>query len=167
MTMQRLEWIDRMRGLAILSVVVQHLTTSFSNEFVYHKIIGISNMGLFFFISGYLMVITSKWSGFRDSMNFIIKKIRTLIFPLISWGILLPAFVFQNNWHTVSWESFVSEWKDPHLWFLLTLFGYSILFAIYRFVKVRLRCYNVICGGGTSSNIPDGFTFDLENEWRF
>lgn len=147
MTMQRLEWIDRMRGLAILSVVVQHLTTSFSNEFVYHKIIGISNMGLFFFISGYLMVITSKWSGFKDLMNFIIKKIRTLIFPLISWGILLPAFVFQNNWHTVSWESFVSEWKDPHLWFLLTLFGYSILFAIHRFVKVRLRCYNVMYGG--------------------
>lgn len=148
MTMQRLEWIDRMRGLAILSVVVQHLTYSFSNEFVYHKIIGISNMGLFFFISGYLMVITCKWSGFKESVHFIFKKIRTLIIPLISWGILLPAFVFQNKWHTVSWESFVSEWKDPHLWFLLTLFGYSILFAIYRLVKVRLRCYNVVYGGG-------------------
>lgn len=148
MTMQRLEWIDRMRGLAILSVVVQHLTNYFSNEFVYHKIIGISNMGLFFFISGYLMVITCKWSGFKESVHFIFKKIRTLIFPLISWGILLPAFVFQNKWHTVSWESFVSEWKDPHLWFLLTLFGYSILFAIYRLVKVRLRYYNVIYGGG-------------------
>lgn len=119
MTMQRLEWIDRMRGLAILSVVVQHLTYSFSNEFVYHKIIGISNMGLFFFISGYLMVITCKWSGVKELVHFIFKKIRTIIFPLISWGTLLPAFVFQNKWHTVSWESFVSEWKDPHLWFLL------------------------------------------------
>ncbi len=165
--MQRLEWIDRMRGLAILSVVVQHLTYSFSNEFVYHKIIEISNMGLFFFISGYLMVITCKWSGFKESVHFIFKKIRTLIIPLISWGILLPAFVFQNKWHTVSWESFVSEWKDPHLWFLLTLFGYSILFAIYRLVKVRLHCYNVVYGGGHFSSIPVGFTVDLENEWRF
>lgn len=118
------------------------------------------------FISGYLMVITCKWSGFKESVHFIFKKIRTLIIPLISWGILLPAFVFQNKWHTVSWESFVSEWKDPHLWFLLTLFGYSILFAIYRLVKVRLRCYNVVYGGHFSS-IPVGFTVDLENEWRF
>ena len=70
MTMQRLEWIDRMRGLAILSVVVQHLTYSFSNEFVYHKIIEISNMGLFFFISGYLMVITCKWVYHHYSVRF-------------------------------------------------------------------------------------------------
>ena len=37
-----------MCGLAILSVVIQHLTYSFQNEFVYYKIIGISNMGLSF-----------------------------------------------------------------------------------------------------------------------
>ena len=71
---ERIAWIDRMRGIAIMSVVVQHLTGGLNNEFVYHKLIGISNMALFFFVSGYIIEQTSKIETIRDSIHFLKKK---------------------------------------------------------------------------------------------
>ena len=144
--MQRLEWIDRMRGFAILSVVIQHLTMSFTNDFVYLKIIGIANMGLFFFISGYLMVATCRWTALPDMVKFCRKKLRVLMIPFVTWGILMPAFAFQTAWHPITLDTIVTEWHHPHLWFLLTLMGYSLLFAVYRFTVSHVRHARIIGG---------------------
>lgn len=67
---QRLLWIDRMRGLAILSVVIQHLTYYYQNDFIYHKLIGISNMALFFFVSGYSGTKHRLYNSCKKQLNF-------------------------------------------------------------------------------------------------
>ncbi len=159
---QRLDWIDRMRGFAILSVVIQHLTYSFTNDFVYHKVIGISNMGLFFFISGYLMVLTCRWSGFKDMLWFCGKKVRALMIPFITWGILLPAFAFQAEWHPITLDTLVAEWEKPHLWFLLTLMWYSLLFAVYWLATGNMKRLGKIAGGGYTACVSSSYVYSME-----
>lgn len=163
--MQRLDWIDRMRGFAILSVVIQHMTMSFTNDFVYLKIIGIANMGLFFFISGYLMVATCRWTALPDMAKFCRKKLRALMIPFVTWGILMPAFAFQTAWHPITLDTIVTEWHHPHLWFLLTLMGYSLLFAVYRFTVSHVRHAKII-GGGNSPCFSDCYGYDVEADRR-
>lgn len=51
---ERIAWIDRMRGIAIMSVVVQHLIGWLNNEFVYHELIGLLSTSLFAIIISYI-----------------------------------------------------------------------------------------------------------------
>jgi fucose 4-O-acetylase-like acetyltransferase len=67
---ERLIWVDRMRGLAILSVVIQHLTYYYLNDIIYHKLIGISNMAVFFFISGYILEKTTEIKNIKEYISF-------------------------------------------------------------------------------------------------
>lgn len=136
----RIEWIDRMRGLAILSVVVQHMTYSFGNEFIYHKLIGICNMGIFFFISGFILNETCKIKNLNDVFRFYLKKVIQLIVPLVVWGLIVKNYFFHiGEWRIISVNDVIALWKNPGLWFLLTLFGYMLYFGLYRYMLARKR----------------------------
>lgn len=126
----RIEWIDRMRGLAILSVVVQHSVNNVTNNYVFHHMIGIANMGVFFFISGYVLNLTAHIGTTKEGMHFIAKKAIQLMLPFFIWPLVVNRYFFQKDWQMLSIEDVVNEITDPHLWFLLTLFGYCIVFAI-------------------------------------
>lgn len=133
MMVNRIEWIDRMRGLAILSVVIQHMTYSFGNEFVYQKIIGISNMGIFFFISGFIINETCKIACLKDVVQFYLKKTVQLIVPLVFWCLIVRNYFFHlGEWHLLSVNDIINLWEKPKLWFLMTLFGYMLYFGLYR-----------------------------------
>lgn len=128
---QRLVWVDRMRGLAILSVVIQHLTYCYSNDLVYHKLIGISNMAVFFFISGYIWEKTAHINNMAEAMSFLVKKTRQLLLPLLVWNIVTPYF-FHTDWQLPTVSTFVEVFTEPHLWFLLTLYGYCFYFVLFK-----------------------------------
>ncbi len=140
-SLSRIAWVDRMRGLAILSVVVQHLAYNFQNEFVYRNLIGISNMGVFFFVSGYILNKTTHMDGFRATMNFLFKKTVQLMLPFLVWGLLVNRYFFQDSWTAITVLDIENEFLNPHLWFLLTLYGYCFLFAGYKVVS------NLVGGG--------------------
>lgn len=90
MNLERLHWIDRMRGLAILSVVIQHLVIyNTHNTYVFHHLIGISNMAVFFFISGYILNQTTWIVNAKETGLFILKKngtINNTIFDMASYN---------------------------------------------------------------------------------
>lgn len=132
---ERLVWVDRMRGLAILSVVIQHLAYNFQNEFVYRNLIDISNMGVFFFVSGYILNKTTHMDGCRGTMNFLFKKTVQLMLPFLVWGLLVNRYFFQDSWTAITVLDIENEFFNPHLWFLLTLYGYCFLFAGYKVVS--------------------------------
>lgn len=135
----RIVWIDRMRGIAILSVVIQHMTYSFGNDFIYHKLISISNMGVFFFISGYIMNETTRISTLSEALPFMKKKAIQLLLPLVTWCLIVRKYFFEDIalWQWATLEELFVFWQKPQLWFLLTLYGFSILFAVYRMVVKR------------------------------
>lgn len=80
-----------MRGIAIMSVVVQHLTGWLNNEFVYHKLISISNMAVFFFVSEYIIEQTSKIETIRDSILFLKKKNISVIITIVGMAVDLQC----------------------------------------------------------------------------
>lgn len=129
---ERLIWVDRMRGLAILSVVIQHLTYYFQNEFIFHKLIGISNMALFFFISGFILDTTAKINSPKESAVFLGKKSIQLLLPFAVWTFIVDNYFFRPEWSAISIDSIVAEFINPHLWFLPILFCFSILFIFYK-----------------------------------
>lgn len=131
---ERLIWIDRMRGLAILSVVIQHLSNYFLNDFIYHKLIGISNMAVFFFISGYILDKTTDIKNIKEYIQFVWKKTIQLMLPFLVWGIIVNKYFFSNSWEAITMDSIINEFINPHLWFLLTLYGYCLLFPIYQLI---------------------------------
>lgn len=138
---QRLLWIDRMRGLAILSVVIQHLTYYYQNDFIYHKLIGISNMALFFFVSGYIWDKTSSIQQLQEAVKFLMKKTRQLILPFLIWTFIVDRYFFHTEWDVLSFEEVMQEFLQPHLWFLLTLYGYCFVFPIYKlFANRGVKC---------------------------
>lgn len=132
---QRLIWVDRMRGLAILSVVIQHLTYYYQNDFIYHKLIGISNMAVFFFISGYIWERTAKIDNIKESIFYLGKKAIQIMLPFIVWTFFIYPYCFQIEWQVWNMKSIVCEFSNPHLWFLLTLYGYTFYFVIFKFVN--------------------------------
>lgn len=140
---QRIQWIDRMRGLAILSVVVQHLTNYMDNSFVYAKLIGISNMAVFFFVSGYILEKTAHIESYGDAMRFLRKKTIQLALPLIVWQLVCYRYFFSTDWQPLGIADVLSVFTQPKLWFLLTLYGYMFAFVAYRLV-----CRIKIASGG-------------------
>lgn len=121
-----------MRGLAILSVVIQHLTYYFQNEFIFHKLIGISNMALFFFISGFILDTTAKITSPREGAIFLLKKSIQLLLPFIVWTFIVNNYFFRTEWPAISINGIIAEFANPHLWFLPTLFCLSVLFLFYK-----------------------------------
>lgn len=134
--MQRLIWPDRLRGLAIMSVVIQHSVFNFGSGFVFLKWISIANMGVFFFVSGYIAAY-----GEREELRmqkgaacFIWHKTIQLILPFITWGLVINRYFFTTNWTMINFSDIVEEWRHPHLWFLLTLYAYFCLLTVERLV---------------------------------
>lgn len=132
--MQRLTWPDRLRGLAILSVVIQHLTNNFDGDYVFHKWIGIANMGVFFFVSGYIAAYKERdelktWIG---AAKYLWHKTLQLMLPFLVWGLVVNRYFFTTDWNIITFTDVMDEWKRPHLWFLLTLYAHFILLTMER-----------------------------------
>ena len=80
MNNKRFEWIDILKGIGIILVVVGHSNFSFAKAttaMFIQKYIYSFHMPLFFFVSGYLFV-KDKYSNFK---RFLRVKTKTLMIP--------------------------------------------------------------------------------------
>lgn len=129
----RIEWIDKMRGIAIFSVVVQHLSYNFLNsgDFSYLNLIALSNMGVFFFVSGYILEKSCKVNDWHTALQYTKKKFIQLMIPFFFWG-FASRYIFANGFESITYQDLYEQWRTPSLWYLLTLFGYIIPFSCYR-----------------------------------
>lgn len=145
MKSERIDWLDKLKGIAIILVVFGHaFIPSESAIYIYIRSF---NMSLFFFISGYIFQIEK----FRSLKEFTIKKIKLLILPYFIFSIITYIFWFFNRIPlTNSYDntdvlikSFVGifygtgngEWTNyfsAPLWFLPCLFVTSIAYYIIK-----------------------------------
>lgn len=82
---QRDTTFDIIRGIGIVLMVIGHIGYPL-NSFIY-----LFHMALFFIISGYFFS-NKCYQTISDVKKFIIRKIKTLYIPFISWNILLVLF---------------------------------------------------------------------------
>jgi hypothetical protein len=125
--------VDIVKGLAILLVTYEHTAQGmssrgwwngpsrfYSNLFVYSF-----HMPAFFFLAG-LFVVGSIHR--RGPKNFILDKMKTLLYLYLFWAVLLSAIEplisrFKNSPHTVDWKSFpISLINGGAGWFFPVLF---------------------------------------------
>ena len=95
--MQRLNYIDRLKGFAILTVVAGHvyLFGMDHSESIWQDVIGSFHMPLFMYMSGYL-VLTPPYKSVRGMR----RKLLRLLCPLMFFGILFSL--------VISWPSSVA-----------------------------------------------------------
>ena len=143
---QRLDYIDEMKGLAILLVVLGHLFMPHTQEGQLHScatIIYSFHMSFFFFLSGY---INEKVNGIEKngSFNFIKKKFRSLIIPFLFWSFITPIFLYNRV--PVTRNDFIEPlciFPNKHYWFLPVLFFFMILYPVKHIFEKKGLKYNL------------------------
>lgn len=129
-SMQRIAYIDLLKGFAIFLVVMGHFLAwnipescqpNFGQSFVYRLIYSF-HMPLFFFLSGYLVdVKKEKWNGLYLK-SFLTKRCMVLLLPAIS-------FLFIRFFRFGSWE---------FQWFLICLFEMQVLFSVSKYFSQKI-----------------------------
>ncbi len=116
----RIDYIDEIRGLAILLVVMGHIiqfngisTNNPVFEFIYSF-----HMPLFFAISGYITQKVTHINNINQYILFIKKKCRSLIVPLLTWSLLINPYFLAEEWEIQTWDNVLKVIESPGLWFL-------------------------------------------------
>lgn len=112
----RLEYIDQLKGLAMLLVVIGHIIVfcglGYENTLIRH--ITMMNMPLFFLLNGLVVknLITTKDMG---------RKCAQLLLPFFVWGALIS--LFRNQ----SYLDFLQHYWKFGYWYLLVLFEFFVI----------------------------------------
>lgn len=128
---ERLEYIDWLKGLAMLLVLVGHVIVfcglGYDNVFIKH--ITMMNMPLFFFLNGLVLKdLVSINKG-----KFLLKKFTQTILPFLCWGGVLT--LFKNKMYL---EFFQDYWKFGY-WYLLVLFEFLLFYVILSIVNEKIN----------------------------
>ena len=141
-TQDRIFWVDFVRAVAILLVVVLHSSADLFYEFmnipmqewwtanVYDSISHIC-VPLFVMISGYTLL------GKNERLSrFIVRRLGKLILVIVVWSIIFIGYksLFENI-HTDIMGFVLAIFQGPvyfHLWFLYTLLGLYLILPVLR-----------------------------------
>jgi fucose 4-O-acetylase-like acetyltransferase len=152
---QRIDFIDLLRGIVIILVVMFHLTYFFTGTAGLNKFINPYFMQLFFFVSG--MFFTPK----KSFKNFFVHKINRLIIPLLFFYFLnhILGFITSNllgfslidkfNWTDVL-NLFIGNENFLYgsaVWFLLCLFIVYVLYYLISLTKNNIVkfVFSIVC----------------------
>ena len=131
--MERVGYIDSLRGFAILLVVVGHLIQFNYNAFLESKLFNIIysfHMPLFFFISGCARALHIDKQIFLKSLFAkIFKRFYVLIVPSIVWSSIVPLFFF--NITNITWR------LTSSYWFLNVLFVISLMWECFLYLEMK------------------------------
>lgn len=125
-TKKRITWIDMAKGYGIIFVIIGHIGLGPISDWIYTF-----HIPLFFFLSGYV------FSNKNSFGEFFKKKIKSMIIPYFSLGVVVVAFKELIYYRTgdcttfgyikVVLDLFIQE-RMSTLWFLACLFLINIIF---------------------------------------
>ena len=132
---KKIEWLECIRGGAILLVVLGHLSL-IGGGGTYSRFIYLFHMPLYFSISGFLYGYKEVGKKF-DEKNFIYKKVISLGIPYLFFSVVyiifnvsLQKYVHMNTQVNIM-EIFSLFWKPvAHYWFLWVLVIYFVIVAL-------------------------------------
>ena len=124
----RYNWIDSLRGFAVILVILGHLPTSPE----LHKYIFSFHMPLFFFISGYLF----NQKKYSQTGKFVASRVKSLLFPYFSLTVVSYLIFLLTN-YSPSDNRFYLPYEGD---FSKTI--YSTLYASYNFDHFNSVLFN-------------------------
>lgn len=134
---ERVDYLDELRGFAILLVVLGHIYLPFTqlgSLYPVAEAIYSFHMPLFFFISGYLCEQTNRLDVLGFS-KFIKKKFIALIVPYLFW--LIPGYIMFSSGKLEKWGDLLQRFMffpNLNIWFLPVLFLMMLLYTIQYFI---------------------------------
>ena len=145
----RIEFIDIIKGLAIILVVIGHTSPDKTEILPYKSLIYAFHMPLFFLISGMFVETSRENYSLQTLGNFLHKNFIALIVPFLIWGAIYMNFSFTNLVHLCfgSWIIFTHIHTLTSLWFIIVLFVARIYLELfYMFVnKLKLKIKSSAC----------------------
>lgn len=138
--MERLTWIDQLRGFAILQVVIGHLIhfNGFGVDNSLAEIIWSFHMPLFFAISGFIAERTTQISKFSEYIKFAKKKIIAIGLPWIVWGLFINKWFFTSEWPTYTITEILGFWNSTWLWFFGALLWTFLIYGLHKLCYQKL-----------------------------
>lgn len=138
---ERIPYIDSLKGLAILLVVMGHVLACYHNDFnqalsvdsnsmILWKFIYGFHMPLFLFLSGFVFNISSIQISFSNVFFKIKKNFKRLIVPYVSMGVVY--FVLLGN-------------TDGY-WYLYVLFIFCTIISLLNWLLGRFKWWNSSTG---------------------
>jgi len=126
MDTKRLEYIDQLKGIAMLLVVTGHIIVfcglGYENTFIRH--ITMMNMPLFYFLNGLVLKDTQGIN--KGTVKFLLSKAQQLLIPFIIWGGLIT--LYRNATYI---EFLQNYWKFGY-WYLIVLFEFIIFHVVFN-----------------------------------
>lgn len=119
----RIAYIDRLKGLAIILVVIGHLLKTGETGMLYQFIYSF-HMPLFMFLSGFVIHELPKWQK-------LCIKLTNYLFPFFIVGSLYSFFIDANI------SLFIISAKKFGYWYLLVLAEFYMLLFVYGFFGQR------------------------------
>lgn len=117
----RAQWIDGVRGAAIILVVLGH-TDMEPNPLC--KWISPFHMPVFFVLSGVLIAMRGAY-GERPLLHVLAHRAKQLLYPYLTFSLLIAAYAFLSGgadgaakvlWYTVTLEGYNAMWFLPAMW---------------------------------------------------
>ena len=144
-TENRNQFVDIMRGIAMLLVVLQHTmsgcTVGAENTFAFN-IAWSLQMPLFILISGYVTKYSRPISDGKGLWKYVKRRTVAYMLPWAVWSFLVRGIIFGE-------DSFLNVkhllWNmDSGYWFLATIWTISMIFGIASFIAERLSKENLL-----------------------
>ncbi len=140
--MKRIVWIDILKGLAILLVIMGHVCQMrfpISGKWLADVIYSF-HMPLFLFLSGLFARKAVEAADNKHIKTFVIRKSRQLLVPFVVWMIL---------WCVIKGDHITMFLDGGFIyWYLPTLFEFLLLFCILRCIsnlmRINLRYYPLL-----------------------
>ncbi len=141
----RNQFVDIMRGIAMLLVVLGHTMTGCtvdSQKSFLFNIIWSLQMPLFILISGYVTKYSRPISDSRGLWKYVKRRTIAYMLPWAIWSFVVRGIIFGQdgflNIRSLLWS------MDSGYWFLATIWTISMIFGIASFISERLSKENVL-----------------------
>lgn len=141
----RNQFVDIMRGIAMLLVVLGHTMTGCtvdSQKSFLFNIIWSLQMPLFILISGYVTKYSRPISDGKELWKYVKRRTVAYMLPWAVWNFLVRGIIFGEN-------SFLNVkhllWNmDSGYWFLATIWTISMIFGVASFGAERVSKENLL-----------------------
>lgn len=135
----RIEWVDILKGIAILLVVVGHMEYAEGTANPGRMLIYTFHMPLFFMLAGYTAALSL--SRNPNLLQFICRRFLSVMVPYICWMLALPciyATTGQISHYSIhdACMGIISGWGQ--WWFLPCLFLLQLVFVVYSHLHRHL-----------------------------
>ena len=133
--MKRKIWIDNMRGICMISILLFHTEVYYNNiEIIDYRLYVFNTLAAFFFISGYLFCLSKTFSLPLKLFNIL----KNLVIPYIIFATtigILKNLYYNGNINITSLLVNILYGKES--WFIATLITTEIIFGIILWITKK------------------------------